>query len=105
MTAVLAPYHGPGRADAHHSGFARRRAGGSGTHRGAPGATLAHLARTAFMSGMDLGLSAGAAVAAAGGLLALALMPSRPGAGPGTDGAGPTPAVTTPEPEPAPKSR
>jgi hypothetical protein len=47
------------------------------------GPALAHLARTAFMSGMDLGLRTGAAVAGAGGLLALAVMPSRPPAVPG----------------------
>jgi hypothetical protein len=42
------------------------------------GAGLAHLARTAFVSGMDLGLTVGAAVAVAGCLLALAVLPSRP---------------------------
>jgi EmrB/QacA subfamily drug resistance transporter len=41
-------------------------------------AALAHVARSAFISGMDLGLRTGAAVGAAGGLLALAVLPSRP---------------------------
>jgi hypothetical protein len=45
------------------------------------GAGLAHLARTAFVSGMDLGLTVGAGVAMAGCLLALAVLPSRPEAG------------------------
>jgi hypothetical protein len=42
------------------------------------GPLLAHLARAAFMSGMDLGLRTGAVVAGVGGLIALAVMPSRP---------------------------
>jgi hypothetical protein len=37
-----------------------------------------HLPRSAFISGMDLGLTVGAAVALAGCLLALAALPSRP---------------------------
>ena len=47
---------------------------------GVLGAALAHLARTAFISGMDLGLTVGAGAALAGCLLALALLPSRPAA-------------------------
>jgi EmrB/QacA subfamily drug resistance transporter len=47
------------------------------------GALLAHAARTAFASGMDLASIVGAGVALAGCLIALALLPSRP----------PTPAV------------
>jgi EmrB/QacA subfamily drug resistance transporter len=42
------------------------------------GAALEHLTRSAFISGMDLGLTTGAAVALAGCLLALATLPSRP---------------------------
>ena len=46
-------------------------------HLGGPaGAALAHLARSAFVSGMDLGLLTGAAVALGGCLLALAALPS-----------------------------
>ena len=52
------------------------RAGGAGRQ------LLAHLARAAFVSGMDLGLLAGAVVALAGALLALAWLPARSGAGP-----------------------
>jgi EmrB/QacA subfamily drug resistance transporter len=61
------------------------------------GVALAHLARTAFMSGMDLGLRTGAAMAAAGGLLALAVMPARPAAGRAHDAAvGPAGQTLTP---------
>jgi EmrB/QacA subfamily drug resistance transporter len=58
---------------------------------GPVGAALAHVARTAFISGADLGLRTGAAVAAAGGLLALAVLPSgRPrGSGPARKDAAP----------------
>jgi EmrB/QacA subfamily drug resistance transporter len=45
------------------------------------GAALAHLARSAFVSGMDLGLTTGACVAAAGCLIALLALPSRAHAG------------------------
>jgi EmrB/QacA subfamily drug resistance transporter len=48
---------------------------------GAAGQLLAHLARTAFVSGMDLGLLTGAVVAIAGSLLVLAWLPARPGQG------------------------
>ena len=78
MTSALAPYPVP--ATLEHAilgsvGGALVVAAHIGGHLGA---VLAHLARTAFMSGMDLGLAAGAIVAAAGGLLALVVMPSRP---------------------------
>jgi EmrB/QacA subfamily drug resistance transporter len=45
---------------------------------GAAGAQLAHLARSAFTSGMDLGLQTAAIVALVGALLALLALPSRP---------------------------
>jgi len=51
---------------------------------GASGGLLTHLAKTAFVSGMDLGLVTGCAVAIAGCLLALAWLPARPGAVPGS---------------------
>jgi len=44
---------------------------------GVLGAKLGHLARSAFCSGMDLGLTTGACVAAAGCLVALVALPSR----------------------------
>jgi EmrB/QacA subfamily drug resistance transporter len=106
MTAALAPYHAPAALTHAILGSLGGALAVAARIGGPAGATLAHLARTAFMSGMDLGLSAGAAVAAAGGLLALALMPSRPTAAPGAASAGPGPTITAPEPEPAaPQSR
>jgi hypothetical protein len=44
---------------------------------GVLGTELAHLARSAFVSGMDIGLATGACVAAAGCLIALLALPSR----------------------------
>jgi EmrB/QacA subfamily drug resistance transporter len=46
---------------------------------GTTGAPLIHLAKTAFVSGMDLGLLTGAAVAVAGCLVTLICMPARSG--------------------------
>jgi EmrB/QacA subfamily drug resistance transporter len=46
---------------------------------GAAGPLLAHLARTAFVSGMDLGLFTAALVALAGAAIALAWLPARSG--------------------------
>ena len=43
------------------------------------GTALAHLARSAFISGMDLGLLTGACVAIAGCLIAQIALPSRTG--------------------------
>jgi EmrB/QacA subfamily drug resistance transporter len=45
---------------------------------GVRGAALASLAHRAFVSGADLAVTAGAVVAAAGGLIALVVLPSRP---------------------------
>ncbi|MGE5135669.1 MAG: DHA2 family efflux MFS transporter permease subunit [Gemmatimonadota bacterium] len=101
MTAALAGRPVPGPA-AHQITGSLGGALEVAARLGGPlGAGLAHLARVAFMSGMSLGLTAGAAVAGAGGLLALLLMPSRPPAGTGPASAGPAPASTSPEPEPA----
>lgn len=44
---------------------------------GVSGAELGHLARSAFIGGMDLGLATGAGVALAGCLIALIALPSR----------------------------
>jgi EmrB/QacA subfamily drug resistance transporter len=49
---------------------------------GTTGILLTHLARAAFVSGMDLGLLTGSVVAIAGCLLVLAWLPARPGAAP-----------------------
>jgi EmrB/QacA subfamily drug resistance transporter len=72
---------------------------------GVAGAGLASAARLAFMSGMDLGMRTGAAIAAAGGLIALVALPSRPPAPPparadGGAGGGPAHADSAPSPEP-----
>jgi EmrB/QacA subfamily drug resistance transporter len=49
---------------------------------GPTGAMIAHLARSAFISGMDLGLSVAAVAAVAGCVLALAALPARPARNP-----------------------
>ena len=45
---------------------------------GVTGGLLSHLARSAFISGIDPGLITSAAVSATAGLLALGALPSRP---------------------------
>jgi hypothetical protein len=79
MTAALAPYHVPGtimHAILGSVGGALEVAGRVG---GAHGAALGIAARSAFISGMDLGLATGAVVAVAGGVIALATLPRRAG--------------------------
>jgi len=80
ISAALAPYHLPQAALATILGSIGGALGVAAHVGGVPGAALAHLARGAFISGMDLGLATGAIVAAAGGLLALVALPSRPAA-------------------------
>jgi EmrB/QacA subfamily drug resistance transporter len=80
VTTALAPYHVPHAALDTILGSLGGALAVAGHVGGFLGAALAHLARTAFISGMDLGLTVGAAVALAGCLLALALLPSRPAA-------------------------
>jgi hypothetical protein len=79
ITSALAPYHVPHvvmQAILGSVGGALEVA----THVGGVlGAQLAHLARSAFASGMDLGLTTAACVAAAGCLIALIALPSREG--------------------------
>ena len=91
VTTVLAPHHVPPTILSTILGSL----GGAlavAAHAGPVlGAALDHLARSAFISGMDLGLTVGAAVALAGCLLALAALPSRPApkrpdASPGPEG-------------------
>ncbi len=78
MTAALAGRPLPGAA-AHQIQGSLGGALEVASRLGGPaGAALAHVARLAFMSGMGLGLATGAAVAAAGGLLALLVQPARP---------------------------
>ena len=78
VTTALAPYHVPQAALATILGSLGGALAVAGHVGGVAGAALAHLARSAFVSGMDLGLTVGAAVAVAGCLLALAVLPSRP---------------------------
>ncbi len=78
MATLLAPYHVP-RPVLHviqgSLGGALEVAARAG---GVLGTELQHAARAAFVSGMQLGFIAGAALAIAGGLLALAAMPGLP---------------------------
>jgi EmrB/QacA subfamily drug resistance transporter len=77
MTAGLAPYHVPHTVLQTMLGSLGGALSVAGRVGGLLGAELSHLARSAFVSGMDLGLAAGACVAAAGCLIALAALPSR----------------------------
>ncbi|HUA31873.1 MAG TPA: MFS transporter [Streptosporangiaceae bacterium] len=76
--ATVAPYHVPQAVLGTITGSLGGALAVAGRLGGMLGADLAHLARTAFISGMDLGLLVGAAVAVAGCVLALATLPSRP---------------------------
>src|SRR5580658_3543871 len=79
LTASLAGHHLPQAALAaieSSLGGALTVAGHAG---GTAGQLLAHLARTAFVSGMDLGLITAAVVALAGAGLALFWLPARSG--------------------------
>jgi hypothetical protein len=79
MTATLAGHHLPQAAlnEIQSSlGGALAVAAHAGGH---AGQLLAHLARTAFVSGMDLGLLTAALVGLAGAAVVLAWLPARPG--------------------------
>jgi len=81
MSSALAPYHVPGaitHAILGSIGGALEVAARAG---GVMGVMLGQAARSAFISGMDLGLRTGAAVAIVGGLLALATLPGQRGQG------------------------
>jgi EmrB/QacA subfamily drug resistance transporter len=77
MTATLTPYHIPHSALQPILGSIGGALGVAGQTGGFLGSELAHLARTAFISGMDLGLETGAIVAAVGCVIALLALPSR----------------------------
>ncbi len=84
VTAVLAAYHVPPTVLSTILGSLGGALGVAAHVGPVLGAALERLARSAFISGMDLGLTVGAGVALAGCLLALVALPSRPaGAGPG----------------------
>jgi EmrB/QacA subfamily drug resistance transporter len=78
MTSTLAQYHVPHEIKQTILGSLGSALEVAAQAGGATGAALAHLARSAFISGMDLGLQTAAIVALAGALLALLALPSRP---------------------------
>lgn len=77
MTSALAPYPVPHAAMQTILGSVGGALSVAARVGGQFGAELARLARSAFASGMDLGLTTGACVAAAGCLIALIALPSR----------------------------
>jgi EmrB/QacA subfamily drug resistance transporter len=77
MTSALAPHHLPHAIENVILGSIGGAQSVAARVGGVTGDLLSHLARSAFISGMDLGLITGAAVAATAGLLALAALPSR----------------------------
>ncbi len=77
ITGALAPYHVPHAVMQAILGSLGGALGVAGRAGGALGAELGNLARSAFVSGMDLGLATAACVAAAGCLIALLALPSR----------------------------
>jgi EmrB/QacA subfamily drug resistance transporter len=81
LTAALASYHVPQAAMTTILGGLGGALAVAAHLGGALGAGLTHLARSAFVSGMNLAMITGAAVAFGGCLLALALLPARPATG------------------------
>jgi EmrB/QacA subfamily drug resistance transporter len=77
ITGALAPYHVPHAAMEAILGSLGGALGVADRLGGVLGAELAHLARSAFVSGMGLGLATGACVAAVGCVIALLALPSR----------------------------
>jgi len=83
MTGTLAPYQLPHAIENAILGSIGGALGVAARAGGAIGHLLAHAARSAFISGADLGLLTAAAIALAGCILALLMLPARPGAGTG----------------------
>ena len=77
MTAALAGRHVPAAAAHTILGSLGGALAVAGSVGGATGALLAHAARAAFMSGNEMSLAVGAAVALGGAVLVLARLPSR----------------------------
>ena len=77
ITSALAPYHVPRAAMQAILGSVGGALEVASRVGGVLGAQLGHLARSAFTSGMDLGLSTAACVAVVGCLIALIALPSR----------------------------
>ena len=110
MTTVLAPHHLPHPIESTILGSLGGALGVAARVGGATGELLAHAARSAFLSGMDLGLLTGAAVGLAGALIALVAVPSWPfadrseGAGSsGAPGIGDEPPLGGPGPRNSPE--
>jgi len=78
MTAALAPYHLPHAIEATILGSIGGALGVAARVGGSTGHLLTLAARSAFISGADLGMLIGAAVALAGCVLALLALPARP---------------------------
>ncbi|MGW3938752.1 MFS transporter [Streptomyces phaeochromogenes] len=78
MGPPLAPYHLPHDVSDSVLGSLGGALALAGRVGGTAGRMLAELARSAFVSGMGLGLTVGAAVAAGGAVLAFIALPSRP---------------------------
>ncbi|HTS95978.1 MAG TPA: MFS transporter [Streptosporangiaceae bacterium] len=108
VSAAVAPYHPPAAVMGPILGSLGGALQVAAHLGGILGAALAQLARSAFISGMDLGLTVGAVVAVAGALVALATLPARPapdgeqaaapdaGHSPAPDAASPDPAASRP---------
>ena len=77
MTSALAPHHVPHAIMETILGSVGGALAVAARAGGILGAELGELARSAFASGMDLGLATGACVAAAGCVIALVALPSR----------------------------
>ena len=77
LTAALAPYHVPAGVSQAITGSLGAALEVAARVGGQAGAELAGAARSAFVSGMDLGLLTGAGVAIGGCLVALVLLPRR----------------------------
>jgi hypothetical protein len=88
MITALAPYHLPPAIHNIILGSVGAALGGAARTGGAAGDLLAHVARSAFISGADLGMLTAAAVVLAGCALALVTLPARPraDAGPAVGG-------------------
>jgi hypothetical protein len=77
VTAAMAPYHIPHAIHSTILGSIGGALDASSRLGGTLGTLLAHVARTAFLSGADLGLRTSAVVALVGCLIALAALPAR----------------------------
>ena len=77
MTAALAPYHVPTAIMQRILGDVGSALAVAARVGGALGEQLSHVARAAFVSGMDLGLTVGAAVAVVGCIVALVTLPRK----------------------------